>query len=112
MCTSSSYAAASPRLARATSSDSSSGRPTTVSSTPRRASGFPPAGTSWISAHEPELALRRREPFDAVCGDHEVFLEADVPVSGHCRSVLDREHVPHLDEAERGGAVAVPARRQ
>src|SRR6476646_6836587 len=67
---------------------------------------------SSVCVHEPELALRRREPFDAVCGDHKVFLEADVPASGYGRSVLDREHVPDLDEAVRRSAVTVPARRE
>src|SRR5262245_37152221 len=63
-------------------------------------------------ADEPELALRRAQPLDAVGGDEHVLLEADVAAAGDGRPELDGEDVPLLDAAERRGPIAVPARAE
>ena len=62
------------------------------------------------SRHEPELALRCRQPLDAVGRDEDVLLEPDVATAGNRRPVLEREDVALLDEAERRRPVAIPAR--
>ena len=70
--------------------------------------------TAWVTpaSHEPELALRRAEPLDAVGRDEHVLLEPDVAASGHGRPELEREDVSLLDDARGSGAVAVPARAE
>src|SRR5262249_47086949 len=60
------------------------------------------------SADEPELALRRAQPLDAVGCDEHVLLERDEAPAGDRCAVFDGEHLPLLDEAARGVAVAVP----
>src|SRR5262249_43197615 len=81
---------------------SSSRRPGPAPRPRRRPSSF--------SAHEPQLALRRRQPLDSVRGDDEVLLDADVAAAGHGGPVLDRENVADLDETERRRTVTIPAR--
>src|SRR6185312_13597063 len=64
------------------------------------------------SRHEPDVALRSRQPLDPVLGDENVLLEPDVSAAGDRSAVLEREHVSLLDEAERGRSVAVPSRSE
>src|SRR6476659_1212227 len=63
-----------------------------------------------LSADEPEVALRRAQPLDAVgCYKH-VLLERDETPAGDRNAVLEGVHVTLLDGAARGVAVPVPER--